>query len=186
MYGFLCNRRTTKHSSGFYFEYRTWSRRRYSDEHSSSTINRRWNNSKYVYVTCHCKYSSKLDIFTISCQSNKECIYNDALDDITQAWDNCSAEKLLQYACVVLYTYIHLIKFTWETETKTIRLLAWLSRYSLVLLSSNRWSSATLLITQWIPAWWSVTTWLLGTAYRHRRIGNDLWRNRFSPSIPAK
>lgn len=74
MYEFLCNRRTTKHSSGFHFEYRTGSRRRYSDEHTSSTINRRWNNSKYVYVTCHCKYSSKLDIFTISCQSNKECI----------------------------------------------------------------------------------------------------------------
>jgi len=118
MYGFLCNRRTTKHSSGFYFEYRTWSRRRYSDEHSSSTINRRWNNSKYVYVTCHCKYSSKLDIFTISCQSNKECIYNDALDDITQAWDNCSAEKLLQYACVVLYTYIHLIKLRERRKLK--------------------------------------------------------------------
>lgn len=71
MYEFLCNRWTTKHSSGFYLEYRTRSRGRYGYKHASGTIDRRWNNSKYVYVTCNCKYNSKIHILTISYQSNR-------------------------------------------------------------------------------------------------------------------
>lgn len=58
----FCNRRTTEHSSWFHLEYRTRSCRRYGHEHTSGTIDRRWNNSKYVYITRYCKYSLNIDI----------------------------------------------------------------------------------------------------------------------------
>jgi len=74
MYEFLCNRRTTKYPSWFHLEHGTRPSGRYGYEHSSGTVDRRWNNSEYVYITCYCKYSSDICIFAVELPRNRESI----------------------------------------------------------------------------------------------------------------